>query len=60
MLEQESLPGCLEIKRPLISYAGSAAETSIDSEPMGNEFGYKFIQENFFVKGIFFGVWSMG
>jgi len=56
VLDQESLPGCLEIKRPLISYAGSAAETSIDSEPMGNEFGYKYIQENFFVKGIFFGV----
>jgi hypothetical protein len=32
-----SVPDCDEMKRPLISYAGSAAETSIGSKPMGNE-----------------------
>lgn len=29
----------MEIKKPLIRYAGSAAETSIGSKPIGNELG---------------------
>jgi hypothetical protein len=35
-----------EIKRPLISYAGSAAETSIGSKPMGNELTFILSREN--------------
>jgi hypothetical protein len=31
------MSGTSEMKWPLICYAGSAAETSIDSQPLGSE-----------------------
>jgi hypothetical protein len=44
-----------ERRRPLIRYAGSAAETSIGSPPIGHELGLSFGPNNCFVKRPFSG-----
>jgi hypothetical protein len=47
-----------QIKRPLIRYAGSAAETSIGPAPKGTELERHFMQHRRFVKEFFTDFWG--